>query len=127
MNVFGTVYYKDEFKKLTEFDQICPKCQTSQYTYVTGSKTLEIKSAVVNSNHFTHAVQNNYMCSVCGSPWKGLPYSEENKVFPEKYMVFMRLADLHLCDLNSYEVSLKVWFIVWFASTILMLLLSVGG
>lgn len=127
MNVGGTVYYKEEFKKLTEFDQICPKCRTSQYTYATGSKTLEIKGAVANSNHFTHATQYDYMCSVCGSPWKGLPYSGENKKSPEQYRFFMRLADLRLCDLDPYEVFLRVWSIAWFIATILMLLLSVVG
>mgnify|MGYP001154690186 CR=1 FL=1 len=106
MNVNDIVYYKDKFKKLTEFDQICPKCRTSQYTYAT---------------------QYDYMCSVCGSPWKGLPYSGENKKSPEQYRFFMRLADLRLCDLDPYEVFLRVWSIAWFIAIILMLLLSVVG
>ena len=120
MNVNGTVYYKDKFKKVTEFDQICPKYKTSQYTHKKGSRTFEI-NATENSVKYTHTIQNSYMCSVCGSSWKSLPYSKENKKLPKKYVVSMRLADLYLYELSSSETVLSEWFIVWFVITILLL------
>lgn len=124
MSISGIVCDKEKFKRLMEFDQICPKCQTSQHIHKRQATTFTMDPVTMDGSMSTDVIQNNYMCPVCGSSWKGLPHAKENKKFPEKYMIFLRLSDLYRCDLSFYEITLGAWFIIGLIITILLLGLS---